>query len=218
MKDARAVLDSLMQSGGEAVAKARDGWDAQSAGTKGALAGGLLGLLFGGGRGGLGAVARVGGMAAIGSLAAKAFADWQAGQGSAAAADLPPDPRFLPADPAAADDMAARLLKAMVAAAKADGQVSEAERGAIAAQIDALGLGSEAAAMLAAELAAPLDVEAIAGLARTPEEATGLYAASLIVTRAGGPAETEYLRRLAERMKLDPGLVAQLQARLAQAA
>jgi uncharacterized membrane protein YebE (DUF533 family) len=218
MKDARAVLDSLLQSGGEAAAKARESWDAQSVGTKGALAGGLLGVLFGGGRGGLGSVARVGGMAAIGSLAAKAFADWQAGRSAAAADDLPTDPRFLPSDPDAADDMAARLLKAMVAAARADGQVSEAERGAITGQIAALGLGPDAAAMIEAELAAPLNVDAIAALARTPEEATGLYAASLIVTRQGGPAEADYLRELAERMKLDPALVAQLQARLAQAA
>ncbi len=217
MKDARALLDSLMQSGGEMAAKAKETWDAQSTGTKGALAGGLLGVLFGGGRGGLGAVARVGGMAAIGSLASKAFADWQAGKTAQSAdADLAPaDPKFLPSDAAGADEMSARLLKAMVAVAKADGRVTEEERVRITGQFGTLGLGPEAADMLEAELAAPLDIDAVAALARNPQEATALYAASLMVAQQGGPAEADYLTTLAGRLNLDPALVAQLQARVA---
>jgi uncharacterized membrane protein YebE (DUF533 family) len=221
MKDARALLDSLMKSGGEMAAKAKETWNDQSVGTKGALAGGLLGVLFGGGRGGLGSVARVGGMAAIGSLASKAFADWQAGKAAQAAAegDLPPaDPKFLSDDSDAADEQATRLLQAMVAAAKADGRVTEEERARITGQMDALGLNAEAAEMLNAEFAAPLDIDRVAALARSPEEAAAIYAASLMVVDAEGAAEQGYLADLAGKLQLDAGLVAHLKAGTARLA
>ena len=221
MKDARALLDSLMQSGGEMATKAKQAWDGQSVGAKGALAGGLLGVLFGGGRGGLGSVARVGGMAAIGSLASKAYADWQAGKAAQAAteADLPPaDPKFLPTDADAADEQATRLLQAMVAAAKADGRVTAEERSRITGQMASLGLSEEAAGMLEAELAAPLDVGRVAALARSPEEAAAVYAVSLLVADGDGDAEKAYLADLAGKLKLDPGLVEHLQARTARVA
>lgn len=210
MKGAKSLLDSLLQSGGEMGKKAKETWDEQSTGTKGAVAGGLLGVLLGGGgRGGLGGVARVGGAALIGSLVSKAYADWQAGKLGAGGDDAMSG---LIADQS--DDHATRLLQAMIAAAKADGHVTDEERARISGQLLKLGLGDDARAMIETELAAPLDVGRVADLAKSPEEAAELYAASLLVVDREGAAEQGYLAMLAARMRLDPALVAQLHARV----
>jgi uncharacterized membrane protein YebE (DUF533 family) len=220
MKDARALLDRLMQSGGDLAAKAREAFDSQPAGGKGAIAGGILGTLFSVGRGSLGTVARIGATAVIGSIASRAYADWKAGRALNAAHDetTATDPKFLPDTSDAADDMATRLLQAMVAAAKADGRVTKVERAKITEQLETLGLGPDASEALEAELASPLDANGIAALARSPEEATGLYAASLLVVRPNGKAEKEYLATLAGKLKLDPGLVEHLHAKAGQVA
>ncbi|HSF63105.1 MAG TPA: tellurite resistance TerB family protein [Paracoccaceae bacterium] len=242
MRNARSLLDSLMGGlsapGGTPGAGAAGGLggiarqaqsalSGQSALTKGAIAGGLLGVLLGGKdtRRLAGSALKVGGAALVGGLAYKAWTDWQAGkQAQAAAPDTPvalPAPEgtaFLPSDPGAADDLSTRLLQAMVAAAKADGHVTAMERRRIGTQLDTLGLGPEAQALITDELDAPLDVGRIAGLARTPEEAAEVYAASLLVVDPEAPAEKGYLAMLAARLQLDPGLVSHLHARAADLA
>ena len=196
--------------------------------TKAAVAGGLLGVLLGGKdtRRLAGSALKIGGAAALGGLAYKAWSDWQAGKAAGAAdaapAALPPPDAvqgtaFLPADPVAADDLSARLVRAMVAAVKADGHVTTQERRRIEGQIAELGLGPEAQALIAAELDAPLDPGRIAALAQGPEEAAEIYAASLLVVDPEAPAEKGYLAMLAARLNLDPGLVAHLHARAAEA-
>ncbi|QYK42934.1 MAG: tellurite resistance TerB family protein [Paracoccaceae bacterium] len=231
MKNAKSLLDGLLGGAsapggmGDMAARARGAWDGQSALTKGAIAGGLLGVLLGGKdtRRLAGSALKVGGAAVLGGLAWKAWQDWQAGKAALPApagappVALPPpgDTPFLPADPAAADDLAARLVQAMVAAAKADGHVTGMERRRIEGQIAELGLGGEAQALIAAELDAPLDPGRIAALARGPEEAAEIYAASLLVVDPEAPAEKGYLAMLAARMGLAPGLVAHLHARVA---
>lgn len=239
MRNARSLLDSLMgglsapggapgASGeaGDLARQARDAWSGQSALTRGAIAGGVLGVLLGGKdtRRLAGSALKVGGAALVGGLAYKAWQDWQAGkqaQPTTAASDAPvalPAPQgtpFLPADPVAADDLSTRLVQAMVAAAKADGHVTAMERRRIGAQLDTLGLGPEAQALITAELDAPLDPGRIAALARSPEEAAELYAASLLVVDPDAPAEKGYLAMLAARLRLDPALVDHLHARAA---
>jgi uncharacterized membrane protein YebE (DUF533 family) len=231
MINAKSILDQVMGSLGEITGpggvkgladKARDTWDGQSTLTKGALAGGLLGvLLTGGGRRLLGTGVKVGGAALIGGLAYKAYEDWKAGK-LATSGDGPmalPNPEgtaFQPTDPARADDLAGRILQAMIAATKADGHVTPEERAKIDAQLGHLGLGDAATAMIAAELDQPLDVGRIAALARSEEEGAQIYAASLLVVDPKGEAETHYLAELAARLKLDAGLVDHLQARAAE--
>ncbi len=230
MKDAKSLLDGLLGqvgalTGGQGAQglgnKAKEAWGNQSGLGKGAIAGGLLGILMtGGGRKLLGTGLKVGGAALIGGLAYKAYEDWKAGK---AAADntgpvaLPPPAgtAFLPDDSDAADDLATRLLQAMVAAAKADGHVTVEERSRIDQQLSTLGLGTEAYALIGAELDAPLDPGRIAGLATSEAEAAEIYAASLLVVDPDGAAERGYLAMLAARLRLDPGLVAHLHAKAA---
>jgi uncharacterized membrane protein YebE (DUF533 family) len=224
MLNAKSLLDNLMgglgqMTGGQGAKgladKAKETWANQSTLGKGAIAGGLLGILLtGGGRRMLGTGLKVGGMAAIGGLAYKAYEDWKNGRSGDDATALPPPQgtEFLPDDAHAADDLATRMLQAMIAAAKADGHVTPEERAAVDGQLGSLGLGADATAMITAELDAPLDVGRIAALARTEAEATQLYAASLLVVDEDAPAEKGYLAMLAARMNLQQGLVDRLHA------
>jgi uncharacterized membrane protein YebE (DUF533 family) len=208
-------VSDLTAKANDLAGKAKESWNTQSNLTKGAIAGGILGMLFTqGGRRLLGTGAKVGGAAVIGGLAYKAYQDWMAGKTAEAngqPVDLPqPGPGFAPINAAAADDLSLRLLQAMVAATKADGHVTEEERAKITAQLPNLGLGDTAQALLAAELDAPLDIDRIAGLAKTPEDAAQIYAASLLAIDPNGNAEQAYLAALAARLNLDAGLVAHL--------
>ncbi len=228
MKDAKSLLDSLMGSVtemtkgaglGDLATKAKGAWNDQSTLAKGAIAGGLLGvLLSGNARRMLGTGVKVGGMAMIGGLAYKAWEDWKAGKSADAGGEVeaaPDGTAFTPLDADQADSLAARLLQAMVSAAKADGHVTEAERASIDAQLGSLNLGDEATAMITAELDAPLDVGRIAALAEQPEDGVQLYAASLLVVDPDSAAEKAYLAALADKLGLAADLVAHLHSKAA---
>ena len=235
MLPARSMLDQLIGPDAQRSLRQMAGGSGKSLAT-GAIAGGLAGLLLSGGkpRKLLGNALGLGGAALVGGLAYKAWQDWQAGKSAQPPAPPPafppalppalpparatavpalPDPAgtaFLPADPARSEALAERLLRAMVAAAKADGHVTGAERRRILGQLPTLGLGAEAEALITAEIEAPLDPGAIAALATSPEEAAEIYAASLLVVDPEAPAERGYLGLLAARLGLDPALVAHL--------
>lgn len=201
------------------IGKAKTVWGEQSTLTKGAIAGGLLGvLLSGNARRLVGTGVKVGGAALIGGLAFKAYEDWKSGKAAAPVADGPlalpePSEAFLPQNPASAETLSRHLLHAMIAAAKADGQVTAEERARIADALPQLGFGQDAQDLIAAELDAPLDLGALAALAQTEEEAAEIYAASLLAIDPEGAAEKGYLAMLAARLKLDAGLVDHLHAR-----
>lgn len=214
----KSLLDQFLGSnGGDG---AQGGVSNKGALATGAVAGGLLTLLMSGGspKKMIKRAVKVGGAAAIGGLAYKAYSDWQAGKDPQAVTRTDATPElpspegtvFMPADPTAAEDLSLRLVRAMVAAAKADGHVTSAERRRIQSQLPQLGLGTEAEALITEELDGPLDVGRVAGLASGPEEAAEIYAASLLVVDHEAPAERGYLAMLAARLKLDPRLVEHL--------
>lgn len=169
---------------------------------KGAAAGGLMGALLGG-KG----TAKAAGAAVIGTLAWRAYQNWQAQQQSAPAALS--EEKFLPTG-ATAEQLSDKLARAMVAAAKADGQVTTLERRRITAALAERGVGSDAQRIVEEELSAPLDVAHIAALATTEEEAVQIYTASLLAVDPEGPEERAYLADLAARLGLPPDLVAHL--------
>jgi uncharacterized membrane protein YebE (DUF533 family) len=231
INQARSILDQFLNAGGQSA-----GQQGKSSGTggmpdisqllsgkgglaAGALGGGLVGLLLGGkgGRKLAGSALNMGGLALVGGLAYKAYQDWQANKeppqpSQKVALPQPEGTAFLPGDSTAANDLSARLIRAMVAAAKADGHVTEDERSRISAQLQALGMNADARDLIERELATPLDINAVASLAHTPEESAEVYAASLLAVDPEGPAEKGYLALLAARLKLDPRLVHHLHA------
>ena len=222
MFNARSLLETLTGGAGASglTDKAKGAWDGQSSLGKGAIAGGLLGvLLTGGGRRLLGTGVKVGGAALIGGMAYKAYSDWKAGKEPEAepvgALPSPEGTAFMPGDAAGADDLAQRLVQAMVAAAKADGHVTPDERARIDDAMGRMGLDAGAAQLIAAELDAPLDVRRIAALARSEEEAAEIYAASLLVVDEQSLEEKGYLAMLAAALNLDGDLVKHLHAKAA---
>lgn len=214
------VQDMTKNSGGVGgvAAQAKGAWNNQSTLTKGAIAGGLLGvLLSGNARKMVGTGVQVGGAALVGALAFRAYQDWKSGaqpsHGANTAALPAPSPDFMPQTSEGMEDLSLRLVQAMVAATKADGHVTTAERARIMGQLPNLGLGDDAQALIAAEIDAPFDVNRIAALAHTEAEAAEIYAASLLVVDPEAPAEKGYLAMLAARLGLDAGLVAHLHAK-----
>ena len=73
-----------------------------------------------------------------------------------------------------------------------------------------MNLSSEEKAWVFDELSSPLDINAVAARADTPEHATEIYAASLVAITADTPEERAYLDALAFRLDLDPGLVTEI--------
>lgn len=189
----------------------------------GAVAGGLVALLLGSkqGRKMAGTALQLGGMAVVGALAYKAYQNWQSGKTvtqstieSAPAGLLPPpsDTPFAPAQAEEQQSLSRHLLRAMIAAAKSDGHIDAKEQSTIFAEMDKLPLSADDKAFVMDELRKPLDVDAVARGARTPEEAASIYTASLLAIDVDNPAERGYLSLLAARLNLDEALVKHLHA------
>jgi uncharacterized membrane protein YebE (DUF533 family) len=106
------------------------------------------------------------------------------------------------------------LLTAMIAAAKADGEVDRAESERILGQMDQAGLSQEEKSFLLAELAKPLNLDDVVRHAATPEVAAQLYTASALVIDDANEAEHRYLDTLAERLRLDPAFVRELRQQM----
>ena len=192
----------------------------------GGVAGGLAGVLLGGKTSkkmAKGAV-KLGGTAALAGLAYKAYTAWQASRSEpeSSHASAPPPmkditPRaegtpFLPSIPAERESMSLALLRAMIAATKADGHIDAEEQRLIFARLDELSLSTEEKAFVMDELRKPLDIDAVVRAATTPELALEIYAASFLAMEPDDPAEQAYLAMLASRLKLDPGLKAAVEA------
>ena len=226
MFDAKRLLDQfLVSQGGAQVGHAPDAPNAGPSNVGGllggALAGGLVGLVAGtktGRKLGKAAVG-YGGSALLGGLAYKAWNDWRAGRGTVveqpAAAAIPQPPpagsAFLPA-PGQENDLNRSLVRAMIAAAKADGHIDGDEQQRIFRAVNDMQLGAEEKAFVMDELAGPADIAAVAAGATCPETAAEIYLASLFAIDPSGAAEREYLARLAAYLDLDPGLVQHLHA------
>ena len=186
----------------------------------GAVVGGLAGLMLGGKKPKKIAknALKVGGVALVGGLAYKAYRDWQQNKAASAApvaeADLatPQDSPFLPQAAAAQDDLGTALIRAMINAAKADGHITPAERGRIAEQLGRLSMEESHRHFVEAELAKPMDIEAVASSVDCPEQKAEIYLASVLVVDRNGPAEQGYLAMLAARLGLEADLVAHLHA------
>jgi uncharacterized membrane protein YebE (DUF533 family) len=170
----------------------------------GAVAGALLG-------GGVGGAARGGALAVLGTLALTALRNAQAQRAGATASEaIDVDPQEIAA--LASPETEKLLVRAMIAAAKADGHVDQAEMRKIIGRVEEGGVSDAEKSFVMSELAAPVDVAALAAEARSPGQAAEVYAASLIAIDADSEAERQHLRALAQALRLDRETVAQLHA------
>jgi uncharacterized membrane protein YebE (DUF533 family) len=193
--------------------------------TTGAVAGaaGLAAGMLMGKSGGklLGKATQYGAIAALGGLAYHAWqrsrSNTAVGSTTAQGATLPPkDYQPVPAgkafvpppqDEAARDRLGQSLVRAMIAAAKADGRVDAEENRRIFERLEAMDLDPQSKAFVFDELSSPLNLDAVVAGADTPEHAAEIYAASLVAMDADTPAEKAYLQMLAARLGLEPALV-----------
>ncbi len=189
------------------------GWGAP-AGTP-AQGGGIGGMLSGivGSTGGL----RTDGFAAPGY-------EWQT-QGAQPTAPQPtyPQPSYpqpaapqptaptAPQQPTAQQNEDALLLvRAMIAAAYADGSIDDTERSDILARLDAAGVAPAERELFLRELASPKPITALAGSVRSPEMAEQVYVVSLLAIRVDNDAERAYVKMLPGLLSLAPERVAAL--------
>jgi uncharacterized membrane protein YebE (DUF533 family) len=115
-----------------------------------------------------------------------------------------------PQDEAAQDKLGQSLVRAMIAAAKADGRIDAEENQRIFARLEAMDLDPQSKAFVFDELSKPLNLDAVVAGADTPEHAAEIYAASLVAMEADTPAEKAYLQMLAARLGLEPALVEEM--------
>ncbi|MFC2278468.1 MAG: tellurite resistance TerB family protein [Cardiobacterium hominis] len=175
----------------------------------GVAATGLLSLLMG--KKGFGSNAlQMGSMAALGALAYNAWKNYQSGQAAPASAA---QGQFIPAEERsqAQTAQASELtIKAMIAAAAADGRIDTAESSAILAQIGTE--NAEARAWLEQQIHNPPTPQTLAAeVGNDPALAAEIYLASRIVCGDLDRKEIVYLHELAEALHLDDALVEKLE-------
>jgi len=210
MFDAKRLLDQLVGSGA-------------AGGFAGGLAGGALANVLAGkkGRKVAGSAMKLGGLALVGGLAYKAWQTYQQGaeqpsiRPMASGVEPPPaDGAFMPRerDAAGTNSLSILLARAMISAAKADGQIDTQESQAILNQINGLDLPAEDKAFLFEEYGRPLDIAALTGAVHSMAHAAEVYAASVLMVDPPSSPEKIYLDTLANALGLEAGLVQQIHA------
>lgn len=223
--NAQKLLEQLLQSGKELTDKgktlAEEKLDIPETGEKreamlsgmgkGALAAAAVALLLGtkGGRKLSGGALKLGSLAAVGGLAWKVYNDWQGKQADVAANEN--DKPIAELAPPQAEKRSLLLLRAMIAAAKADGHIDATEQEKINTLIEHLDLDSGTLTMMTREMAKPVAVEELAADVDSAAAAAEVYMTSLMVIDPDQPSERDHLDRLAAALKLDNELVSQLE-------
>jgi uncharacterized membrane protein YebE (DUF533 family) len=179
--------------------------------------GAALGVLLGGGlvKGGIGGAL----MAILGTAAYDALNKGTGGQATTAsqqpeAIPVGMRPPETPEEAEVLETRAVLALKAMIAAAKADGQIDARERERILARMKDAGADGEIRDFIDKEVAAPLDIDALVRDVPDAQTAAQVYAASLLAINVDTEAERAYLRELAAKLGLDAQVVANLHGAL----
>ncbi|MFQ0977538.1 tellurite resistance TerB family protein [Vibrio campbellii] len=213
----QALKSDLIKQGADALGKQSSNIKSSSNSSQlktlgaGAIGGGLIGMLMGSKKSkkmakkmGSGAL-KVGGAAALGALAYKVYNDWQSKQDAQGVNET-----FDPDD----NKHAKLILKAMIGAAKADGHVDQQEMARIEQALTEMGADDRVRQLVHQELHKPLDPAEIARLATSPQQASEIYLASLIVADEQNFMEKAYLQELAKQLNLAPEVTHQLEAQL----
>ncbi|HHF3063771.1 TPA: tellurite resistance TerB family protein [Vibrio diabolicus] len=213
----QALKSDLLKQGADALGKQTNNIKSSSNSSSlktlgaGAVGGGLIGMLMGSKKSkkmtkkiGSGAL-KVGGAAALGALAYKVYNDWQAKQSGQGVHET-----FDPDD----SKHSVLILKAMIGAAKADGHVDEEEMARIEQALADMDADEHVRQLVQQELNKPLDPAEIANQATSPQQASEIYLASLIVADEQNFMEKAYLQELAKQLQLSPEVTQQLEVQM----
>ena len=127
---------------------------------------------------------------------------------------MPGKPMSAPSPPVAGDPAgnpeAVILIRAMIAAANADGVIDQAERNNILKRLQDVDLSPEEHAFVVQELLSPADLETIVSSINPPELARQIYTVSLMAIEMDTEKERRYMNRLASRLGLDESAIEQI--------
>ncbi|MGP9652904.1 tellurite resistance TerB family protein [Halomonas sp. AOP35-4E-18] len=190
---------------------------------KSLLGGGAMGMLVGSKRGRSmgGKALKYGAIAGVGMLAWKAWQSSQAGKTGDTqqntAQNVSEGERVEVLSGEIQERRSLELLQAMIMAARADGHIDEQEQALITEQIDALGADQEMHNWVEQQLKAPLDAQALAREADSPQAAREMYLISVAVTDDQNPMERAWLDQLASALNLPKEMTVALERQAQQA-
>lgn len=205
------LLEQLLRAGQGSQARQGSGGMSWRDGL--GLLGGLLGGRAGSGTGGLPQGRSAGGtnfaaLASLGMMAFQAYQSWQRSQATA------PQQAVRTVDQLSgpeAEDHSHAILRALIAAAKADGRIDQQEEQLIYAEIKRQTSDPQLQQWLDEEVSKPLDVAEVAQSARDPAMAAEMYLASVMLVDDQQDAERAYLDELASALQIDPALQVHLE-------
>jgi uncharacterized membrane protein YebE (DUF533 family) len=210
-----------------------------NSGALGGLAGGVAGgavtsaLMSKKGRKHAKTLLKVGGIAAVGGLAWKAYQNYQQSSRAAPPSDVSAAGAAVPtpltesrplvrqdfdvateiAPDRSSGSRGLLLMRAMIAAAVSDGHMDDGERGRILSRMQTMGLEDAEKALVVDELLHPRNLEDIAAEVNDQATAIEVYAASLLAVDETREEARRYLDALAARLALPPLLIEALAAR-----
>ena len=130
---------------------------------------------------------------------------------------MPGQPARVPPPPAVeptGNPESVLLIRAMIAAANADGVIDQSERNNILERLKAVDLSPEEHGFIVQELLSPADLETIVAGVASPELARQVYTVSLMAIDVDTEQERQYMDTLASRLGLDDSTVGQIQRSL----
>ncbi|UTF60216.1 tellurite resistance TerB family protein [Gilvimarinus sp. DA14] len=222
MKQAGGSSSTGSSTGGMDLNKMLQGVSSQFSGGKGSgsgidlkslLGGGALGMMIGSKRGRKmgGKALKYGAIAGVGYLAWKAYQNSQAGN-----AANPVQPNAQQGQPLeelqgqAHERRGQEILQAMIMAARADGHIDANERAMLTQEIETLGPDDELHAWIQRQFDAPLDAQALAQTADSPQAGREIYLVSAIIVDEQNPMERAWLDQLAGALGLPAEVVGEL--------
>ncbi len=165
---------------------------------------------------------KVGGVAAMGALAYSAYKKYsskQDGTANSATAEhnplltVPDNSSFLPLknDTQALQKLELILIKAMIAASRADGQMDVDESQTIFKQIKSFNLNEDEESLLMHQMSQSINMDELIESATSVELASEIYAVSLMAINEINEAERNYLTMLSMRLGLPKELVSEIE-------
>ena len=95
------------------------------------------------------------------------------------------------------------LIRAMIAAANADGVIDEEERNRILKKLETLDLSDQEHSFIVNELLSPIGLEDIVSQVESPEMAKKVYTVSFLAIEVDTDAERAYMNALAQQLSLN---------------
>ena len=165
---------------------------------------------------------KVGGVAAVGALAYTAYKKYSNKQKGIVDHSIsqnnelltaPANSNFIPQsnDKEAMQNLEIILVKAMIAASRADGQMDVNENQAIFKQIKSFELSEDEESLLMHQMSQPIDMDELINNATSVEIASEIYAVSVLAIDDINEAERNYLTLLSMRLNLPNELASEIE-------